>query len=235
MEIAFVNIGEGVGVHYARSPRTEKSGSKRFLTLQGMGITHIIMISGAPESDPNLMLSGLEKLLKKLAEKHGDDLLKVSDEEINGNRVTFINYLQYQISGNSYEITDRAQRIFVFGARFDKEKLKLYVYLPKPGDGTQYLTDIRLEMKYTRTPYFEKRIETKIFERKEALVDTGFDQVWFEDNIGYEDGMINYEVAFRERAYLIPITRDMIGKTILIKRPFKIKVNGITLTQVKAR
>ena len=216
-------------------PMTEKKGSVRYLTLNWMGITHIIMISTPPGSDPDLILNSMEKHLIKLAETHGNELLTVSDEEIKGTkeRVTFINRKRYQINGNSYGITDKAQRIFVFGARFDEEKQTLFVYLPKSGDGTKYHTDIRLEMKYKRTPYFERKIETRRFERRETLVDTGFDLVWFEDNVGYADGMVNYEVVFKDRPYLIPITRDMIGKTIMIRRPFKIKENGITLIQMK--
>lgn len=223
------------GRHYALTPETTKRGDKRILTVRCSGLTHIVMITDPSMSEPGTLFNeDMKARLEDLVNECGGNLKEIRGAELDGDgkRVTFIDFIAYQIGGQSYEVEDRAQRIYVFGAYYSNRELTLY--LPEAGSKDQYYTDISLEMEYKRLPCTEIVIlKDGIFSTKEIVRDTGYDYVQFERILGYKSGMVFYEVDLKGKTYSIPVTVDMTGKTILIKKPFRIKGNKIKINQVK--
>ncbi len=222
------------GRHYVMAPETPKRGGKRILSVKCSGITHIVMITDPSMGDArDLFSEDMKARLEDLAEEYSGHLKEIRGAELGGGKqVTFIDFVEYQIGGQSYEIEDRAQRIYVFGASCLNRELTLY--LPEAGSNEEFYSDISLEMKYKRLPCTEIVIQRNgPFSTKEVVRETGYDYVYFERILGYTSGMVCYEVDLKGKTYSIPVTEDMTGKTILIKKPFRIKGNKIKINQVK--
>ena len=223
------------GRHYALTPETKKRGDKRILTVRCSGLTHIVMITDPSMSEPGTLFNeDMKARLEDLVNGCSGKLKEIRGAElgVDGKQVTFIDFVAYQIGGQSYEVEDRAQRIYVFGAAYNNRELT--IYLPEAGSKDQYYCDISLEMTYVRFPCTERIIQRKgPFSTVEIVRDTGYDYVEFERILGYTSGMVSYEVDVKGKTYSIPVTVDMTGKKILIKKPFRIKGNKIKINQVK--
>ncbi len=234
MQVKFRNID---GNHYVIDPTTVKTGDKRMLSVNSNGTTHIIMITDPSMQDADTVFG--EEVKTRISEMmNGVDRrnLDIKNKEIGigGLQITFIDYVQYQINGKAYEVADRAQRIFVCSAVCQEEEMIIYL----PDSAVHCFTDVRLEMKYKRAPYIIQEIVKGAWGKTSIIQkDTGFELVKFEKILGYSDGMVSYDVELKGHRYTIPITQEMTGKTLLIKKvqgvPLVFNTNDLTLIEVK--
>ena len=224
--------------HYVINPITVKSGSKRMLSVTCSGISHIIVITDSLMREPDVVFgSDVKTCISEILSRTDKSQPDFQNEElgIKGLQISCISYLQYQINGQSWEVADKAQRILVCGMLCNDSEAVIYL----PTKSVRCYSDIRLEMKYKKMPVIiNKTVKTGIFGKTVVeRQDTGFELVMFEMIQGYSDGMISYDVELKGHKYTIPVTQEMTGKPLMIKRipgtPLVFNANGLTLSQVK--
>lgn len=223
--------------HYAMNPRTEKIDSRRFLHFDSLNCSHVLLVQDPFAEYNDLFLSKeFRKNLEQLAEETGKAFFEMNCRAVPGTNLTVscINYLKYQMNSQSLEIQDQSSRLHICGMLAGKNTVVLYV----PDKGVRNTVDISLEMRFIQKPYMITASDSNALGKNRYVSkDTPYEYVFFEGVPGYVDGSVFYSISFHGRQFTIPILREMLGKSMLIKKPtgetILFKANGVTLRHVE--
>lgn len=224
-------------IHYAMNPRAEKTGSHRLLRFDSLNCSHVLLVQD-PFAEYNDLFSNTEfrVRLEQLAEETGKAFFEMDHRSISGTNLTVscINYLKYQMNNQTFEIQDRSSRFHICGMLAEKSTVTLYV----PDNGVRHTVDISLEIRYIQKPYMITASSSRAFGlTRQVSKDTSYDYVFFEPVPGYIDGSVFYTVSFHGQQFKIPILCEMLGKSMLIKKPkgetILFKTKGVLLRHVE--
>jgi hypothetical protein len=230
MELIFQNMGTDV---YAISPEIHSSTSGYVLTMTTGGCSHILILRAGIDSDSiSFEMPGLQKAVAEAAQNGslGDEWCSIGME---GMEAMLLNHVRYITNGNRLLLEERAARYAIAGCIYDQSLGYCQVNLPDVR--SSYSTVLSITVRYRMRVHVNQGSSGFGPFKKVTNEETPFYQIQIEHIPGYEDGNIFY--TFRDANYKIPVTKEMLGKTFLVKRyngkapEFSSAVDGIKLTK----
>ena len=216
---------------YAMDPQVEKIQEHNMLRLTHKGCTHILLIYTNLSQQIDYTSQDLKTGLESLD--------SIQDDSNIGNtkmKVRFIDYFTLQKNREYIQLPDVAGNYGICSCVYDKQSDEMIVYLPA-NNITRYATTVSVEMKYTIKPYLVESggfLKGLFKSKKEEKTDFFIVKIGTKD-LDFQSGDIVY--TFSDCEYKFPVTKEMLGKEILIKgkngeRPrFQAAVPGMILKE----